>query len=304
MGDAVDAIRLNFNPDTLVLLNVVLGLIMFGVALDIKFADFKRLIKKPIAPAVGLVAQFILLPAMTFGLTLLLGVSPSLALGMLLIGACPGGNISNFMTHLAGGNAALSVTMTAVSTVAAIFMTPINIALWGGLHPTASQLLKEVDVDPLQMLITVFMILGVPLILGLFVSHKWPHFSIKLKKPFKYSSFIFFIVFVMIAFAANWQNFLNYIHYAIFAVVGHNAVAIAGGYSLARLTRLTPYDRRAVTMEVGIQNSALGLTLIFDFFAGLGGMALIAAAWGIWHIISGLTLSSIWSKYPVEHKTT
>ncbi|MBU4606010.1 MAG: bile acid:sodium symporter, partial [Proteobacteria bacterium] len=125
---AVDAVRLNFNPSGLLALNAVIGLMMFGIALDLKPSDFTRIIKSPKAPAIGLGAQFILLPAFTFLLTLVLPISPSIALGMILVASCPGGNLSNMMTYLAGGNAAVSVSMTAVSTAAAVVMTPLNLA--------------------------------------------------------------------------------------------------------------------------------------------------------------------------------
>ena len=124
MDPAVDQIRLSFDGGSLILLNVILGLLMLGVALDIRVADFVRIVRDPRGPLIGLVAQFLLLPAATFGLTLLLDPVPSVALGMILVAACPGGNISNFLAWLARGNAALSVGMTAISTAAAVVMTP------------------------------------------------------------------------------------------------------------------------------------------------------------------------------------
>lgn len=300
----VDQLSLNFNEQGLFLLNIVLGLIMFGISLDLKIADFRRVLKKPLAPVLGLTGQFLLLPALTYLLTRVMNISASLALGMILVSACPGGNLSNFITHLSKGNTALSVSMTAVSTVIAILMTPFNLAFWGGMHPTAAQIITDVNLNPAQVLLTVFMILGVPLTLGLYVSHRYTHLALKLKKPFKYASIIFFIVFVGVAFAANWQNFLQYIHYAAAAIILHNAVALGIGYSMGRIARLGDYNARALSIETGIQNSGLGLILIFNFFDGLGGMALIAAGWGIWHVISGLTLAFFWSRnIPAELKT-
>lgn len=304
----IDQVQLNFNPTTLQILNIVIGFVMFGVALDLRIADFKRVFfpdKNEVTsgirgPLIGLFAQFILLPAFTFLLTLIINPQPSIALGMILVAACPGGNLSNFLTHLAKGNTALSVSMTAVSTAAAIVMTPLNIAIWGGLHPTAKVLLRQVSLDPIEVFYTVLVILGIPLILGMSIAYKFPNLAAKLRKPFRFSSITFFIAFVLLAFRANFNYFLGYVHMIALVVLLHNAMAFTMSYSLGRLSGLTRRDVRAVTIEVGIQNSALGLILIFNFFDGLGGMAVVCAGWGIWHIVSGLTLAFIWSRIPLE----
>jgi BASS family bile acid:Na+ symporter len=132
--EVIDQMRLNFSPGSLFTLNAVIGLMMLGVSLDLSLDDFKRIIISPKAPGIGLAAQFILLSAFTFLLTLVIKPVPSMALGMMLIAACPGGNLSNVMTYLARGYAAVSVSMTAVSTAAAIFMTPLNLSVWRGLR--------------------------------------------------------------------------------------------------------------------------------------------------------------------------
>ncbi len=300
----VDDLVLNFDPNSLMLLNVILAIIMFGVSLDLKLDDFKRVLQNPKGPIIGLIAQFLLLPAFTFGLTLLIKPTPSIALGMILVSSCPGGNISNFFTNYAKGNTALSVSMTSISTVLAIFMTPINLHLWGGLNPETAALLTKVNISFWDMLITIFVILGIPLILGMYFATKKPKIASKLRTPFKYASIIFFIGFVIAAFSKNLGNFLTYIKYVMYIVAVHNIVALSLGYFSAKFGKLPERDRRAITMEVGIQNSALGLILIFNFFDGLGGMALITAWWGIWHIIAGLTLGTFWSKRGVPQITT
>lgn len=299
----VDEIVLNFDPHSLILLNVILGVIMFGVSLDLKLDDFRRVLQNPKGPVIGLIAQFILLPAFTYGLTLLIDPAPSIALGMILVSSCPGGNISNFFTNYARGNTALSVSMTSISTVLAIFMTPLNLTLWGSLNPATRSLLTKVDISFADMFLTIFLILGIPLILGMYFATKKPKIAEKLKIPFKYFSIIFFIGFVIAAFYKNVDNFMIYIKYVMYIVAVHNLVALSLGYFSAKFGKLPERDRRAITMEVGIQNSALGLILIFDFFHGLGGMALITAWWGIWHIIAGLTLGTYWSgKKIVQYK--
>lgn len=295
----IDQVRLNFNPQGLFIINAAIGLMMLGVALDLKLADFKRIFLIPKAPLIGLAAQFILLPAFTFVLTLILNPPASIALGMILVAACPGGNLSNIITYLAQGNCAISVSMTAVSTVAAIVMTPLNLALWGSLNPHTAAILKAVSLSPLDVFVTVFVILGVPLCIGLLISRSFPSLAAKVRKPFKIFSLVFFIGIVAAALALNWQNFLNYVGLVFIGVLIHNALALNLGYWSGRLCRLSEPDSRAVSIEVGIQNSGLGLVLVFNFFNGLGGMAILVAWWGIWHIIAGLIAAFIFSRRPL-----
>jgi len=291
----IDQVRLNFNPTGIAIINAAIGLMMLGVALELKIDDFKRIVSSPKAPAIGLAAQFILLPAFTFLLVLLIKPHPSIALGMMLVAACPGGNLSNIITYLANGNCAVSISMTAVSTVAAIIMTPFNISFWGSLNPGTASILKQVSLNPVDVFITVFLILGIPLILGMSIGHYLPNLAQKVKKPFKIFSLVFFIIIVCGALAANWQYFLKYVGIVMLAVLIHNALALNIGYWSGRLFKLNEKDCRAVCIEVGIQNSALGLVLVFSFFDGLGGMAILVAWWGIWHIIAGLVTSVIFN---------
>ena len=292
----MDLVRLNFNPQSLWLLNFVIGLVMFGVALDLKVADFKAVLVMPKPVLIGLTGQFLLLPAFTFLLVLAIRPSPSVALGMMLVAACPGGNISNFLAHYARGNTALSITMTAISTAVAIVMTPLNLSLWGGLNPETAKILRIVALDPLDMLLAVFLLLGLPMAVGMWVGHRFPNFVDKAHKPVKIFSLVVFGLFVIGALAANWRYFLDFVGFVVFAVFLHNGLALLTGYFAARFAGLPERDRRAVSIEVGIQNSALGLILIFNFFDGLGGMAIVTAWWGIWHIISGLTVATLWSR--------
>ncbi len=300
----VDQVRLNFNPQGLLVINIAIGLMMFGVALDLKLEDFKRIIVSPKAPGIGLVAQFILLPALTFLLTLILRPQPSIALGMILVAACPGGNLSNIITYLAKGNCAVSISMTAVSTAAAVIMTPLNLALWGGLNPDTAEILRKVSLSPVDVFTTIFLILGIPLILGLTLSRVFPALADKVRKPFKIFSLVFFMVIVCGALAANWSIFLKVVGLVMLIVLLHNALALNLGYWSGRLCRLDERDSRAVCIEVGIQNSALGLVLVFNFFEGLGGMAILVAWWGIWHIIAGLITAFIFTRFalPAEQQ--
>jgi BASS family bile acid:Na+ symporter len=296
----IDEVQLNFDKGSLLALNVLIGLMMLGMALDLDVDDFRRLLRKPKPPAIGLIAQFLLLPALTFLLTLILDIRPSIALGMILVASCPGGNLSNVMTYLAGGNAPLSVGMTAVSTAAAIVMTPINLSIWGTLNKETEPILRSVSLRPLDLFMTIFVILGIPLAAGMLIARRFPVITEKVRGPFKVFSVVVFMAFVAVALANNWEYFVDYIGLVVFAVLLHNAVAFGIGNAAARVTGLDERDTRAVTIEVGLQNSALALILIFDFFDGLGGMAIIAAWWGIWHIIAGLIVARLWSRRPVE----
>lgn len=301
-AEILDQVSLNFNPTGIMIINCAIGLMMLGVALELKIDDFKRILLSPKAPLIGLTAQFILLPAFTFLLVLVMKPYPSVALGMMLVAACPGGNLSNIITYLAKGNCAVSISMTAVSTAAAILMTPLNISFWGSLNPQTAPILQQVSLNPFDVFITVFGILGVPLTVGMLLGHYMPGLCEKIKKPFKIFSLIFFIVIVLGAIAANWQNFLAYVGIVILAVFLHNALALNTGYWFGRLARLPERDCRAVSIEVGIQNSALGLVLVFNFFEGLGGMAILVAWWGIWHIIAGLITAFIFTRRPLPEQ--
>ncbi len=296
----IDEAKLNFDESSLLLLNILIGLMMLGMALDLDVEDFRRLARQPKPPAIGLIAQFLLLPALTFVLTLILDIRPSIALGMILVASCPGGNLSNVMTYLAGGNAPLSVGMTAVSTAAAIVMTPLNLSIWGSLNSDTEPILRSVSLSPFDLFTTIFLILGIPLIVGMLLARRFPTITEKVRGPFKIFSVVVFMGFVAVALGNNWEHFVDYVGLVVFAVLLHNAIAFAIGNLSARAAGLDERDQRAVTIEVGLQNSALALILIFDFFDGLGGMAVIAAWWGIWHIIAGLIVARLWSKRPLE----
>jgi BASS family bile acid:Na+ symporter len=308
--EVLDHVRLNFSPSGLFFLNIALAFIMFGVALDIKTEHFKDILKNPKSAIVGFISQTFLLPAFTFLLVLLLNPTPTVALGMILVAACPGGNISNFISSMAKGNIALSVSLTAISTMAAIFFTPFNFALWGNFYIDfynahgAANLVRPLEIDKIQMFQTVFILLGIPVLIGLFVAKKFPAITAKIKKPINQSSLLFFVLMVIAMLSANFSQFTSYVHLVFIIVLLHNLLALSTGYFFSKVTKLSQTDQRTVAIETGIQNSGLALALMFNpkIFPPemeLGGMAIIAAWWGIWHIISGLTIAFVWSRKPV-----
>lgn len=308
---ALDSITISFDKAAQDILKIILGFIIFGVALDMKLDDFKQVLKTPKPILLGLTAQLLVFPALTFLVIYLLSLSEStalpmsVALGMLLVSACPGGNMSNFFTHLAGGNTALSVTMSAISTILAVVTTPFNFSFWSAQLPDAAMLAdKSISLSFMEMVGTVMILLGIPLILGLLIARYLPKVAEKAKNPMKYFSIIFFLVLIVGALVVNFKIFLDYLGFFILIVFVHNAVALSSGYGLATLLREPARNRRTIAIEVGIQNSALGLVLFFDYFftdeQPLGGMVIIIAWWGLWHIVAGLTLSLFWSKRPVK----
>ncbi|NCT82507.1 MAG: bile acid:sodium symporter family protein [Comamonadaceae bacterium] len=294
----LDEVRLNFNPASLQALNAVLAFLMFGVALDTRMEDFRRVARMPLAMAVAIAAQFLALPAITFALTLAINPAPSIALGMILVACCPPGNISNIITHRAGGNVALSVSMTAVSNALAIALMPLNVAFWGSLHPTAAPLLRSIALDPLEVGLHIVIIIALPFVAGMAVARVLPALTERIKKPARVLSFLCLVGFIVAAIAGNWQHFVNYLGLVLGAVVLHDLLAYALGYGCAAVAGLAEYERRAMSVEVGIRNAGLGLVLIFSFFGGLGGMAVVAGAWGFLDIILGMALAAWWARRP------
>ncbi len=294
----IDAVRLNFSPTTLHLLNAILGIVMFGVALDLRAADFRRVLDRPRPVLIGLAGHYVVFPAFTFLLVTIIKPPPSVALGMMLVASCPAGNISNFLVHLARGNTALSVSISSTSTVLAVIFTPLVLRFWGSMYAPTRVILRAVAVDPLDMFVTIFALLGLPLAAGMYVQRRFPGFADRVRVPMKRLSIGIFVAFLVLALAANWQYFLKYVGRVVFAVFVHNALALTTGYWTAAAFGLPVRDRRAVSFEVGIQNSGLGLILVFTFFGGLGGAAIVAAWWGIWHVIAGLSLATYWSRRP------
>ncbi|SDX51049.1 bile acid:Na+ symporter, BASS family [Lutibacter oricola] len=296
MTENLDNLKINFGEDGLWIVNVILAIIMFGVALGITIDDFKRLFKNPKILITGITAQFILLPFVTFIFIKIINPMPSIALGMMLVAACPGGNISNFMTQMAKGNAALSVSLTAFATIVCLVMTPFNLQFYGNLYEPTAEILNRVELDPYKLVKLVTLILGVPLILGMWLRQKRPALAQKTAKVLKPFSLGIFIIFIIVAFYNNLTIFINYIHYVLILVIAHNVLAILTGYFSAKIVKLGYREQKTLAIETGIQNAGLGLLLVFSFFDGLGGMALLVAFWAIWDIFSGLALASFWAK--------
>lgn len=298
----IDSIKINFDSSSLWILNIAIAIIMFGVALAITVDDFQRLFKNPKIVFIGVLSQFILLPAATFLAIILIEPHPSFALGMMMIAACPGGNVSNFFSKMAGGNTALSVSLTAFATLICIFMTPFNLQFWGSMYEPTNIILKTVELNWIDILKLVSLILGIPLIAGMLIKHYHSEMAIKIEKVLKPISMTVFIILIFVAFSQNLDIFISYIHHVIFLVIFHNIFAFILGFYTAKSFGLNKRDCKTISMETGIQNGGLGLLLIFGFFDGLGGMALLAAFWGIWDVFSGMALATLWGKKEINYR--
>ncbi|MFO7924204.1 MAG: bile acid:sodium symporter family protein [Bacteroidales bacterium] len=300
---SIDNIRLNFSEAGLLYMNITLACIMFGVAMEIKIDNFRKIFIYPKSAVLGIISQFIILPALTFALVILLNPPPSIAMGMILIAACPGGNVSNFISALAKANIALSVGLTAFATLSATFFTPFNFAFWGGMYvryyQKAGYLNIPIHIDFLEMAKTVFILLGIPLILGMWFAHKFPNFAERNMKRIKITSIVLYLSFIAGALFANLEHFTSVIFPIGLLVMLLNIQTLSTGYIVGTVARVPVADRRSLSIETGIQNSGLALILIFNIFNANGGMAFMAAWWGIWQMVSGLLVAMILARIKI-----
>lgn len=304
---SLDAIKVNMNEAGMNAINIVLAFVMFGVALGIKPRSFVDILKQPKSLILGIICQNILLPALTFLLVISFDgwISPMIALGMILVAACPGGNISNFITSLSKGNNELSVALTAFNTAACIITTPLNFTIWGTLYLKFAEkndlMIPELSIPFWEIFKTIVILLGIPLVLGVACQAYLPKLTAKLKKPMTYFSVAFFVLMVVLTFGNNLDAFSKCIRYIFLIVLVHNLLALGIGFGTGTLFKVHYKDRRTLTIESGIQNSGLGLVLLFNpnifdpaIWTNNGGMVVIVAWWGVWHIVSGLTLATSW----------
>lgn len=292
----IDNIEIAFDAQGVFLVNVSLAFIMFGVALGLTPKHFIDTIRTPKKLVAGLLSQLVLLPLLTLALVHLIQPAPSIALGMILVSVCPGGNISNFICSLAKGNVALSVSLTAITSISAILWTPFGLSFWSSLYEPSAQIMREIKIDYAQVFVTILSVIAIPLFIGMQVKKHFPGFTKRIMLTMRVLSIAIFFIIVAIALFSNLDIFFNYLPIVFLLVLIHNAVALSTGYSVAVLFGLPKADRRSLAIETGIQNSGLGLLLIFTFFNGLGGMALVTAWWGIWHFVSGLGIAFWWAR--------
>ncbi|SFF25675.1 bile acid:Na+ symporter, BASS family [Fontimonas thermophila] len=296
----IDAVELQFSPSAVLALQLILAVVIFGVALELRFGDFARLLREPRLMVIGLCSQLIALPLLTFALVAVADPAPSLALGLMMTAACPGGNMSNVLTHWAGGRTSLSMAMTTLSSLVSPVTTPLTFALLGDLHPATRAAMREVAVPYTELVGTILLALVLPLVLGMTLAQRRPALAERLRRPLKRFGVFVLLLFIVLALAANQGLFRPALVAIFWLVAAHNALALVTGWSLARLLGTGASARRAITFETGIHNTALGLTLIFSYFQGLGGMALVVAWWGVWQLVTGGLLARHWAQRPLQ----
>lgn len=280
------------------MLGLVLALMMLAVALSLTLDDFRRVLERPRYVLAGFLTQFGLLPGLTLILTLLLPLPANIETAMLLVAACPGGNLSNFLAHLSRGNAALSVSLTAVASLAAIVMMPVNFAWTVALNPATREWVRNVDVEASGIVFSVLFILALPLAVGLWLNTTMPRKAAVVRDPLARFGMVALGLFIVFIAVDQWALFRIYLLTMLPLVIFHNAMALGAGNLAARVVRAGDADRRALTIEVGMQNSALALGITVTQFNADPGMVAICSMWGAWHIVSGMGLARFWSRRP------
>lgn len=281
----------------------LVGLFLFGIALETEIKDFRDVVRRPGVIAVGILAQVIVVPALTVLLTLALDVRGSVAIGMLLVACCPAGNLSNILTHRARGDVALSISLTGVSNVLAVVVTPLAFAFWTGLNPAADELLRDVSIEPWGVVSEVALLIGVPFAAGLLVAWRWPSLAARGARVVEPGALVLLLLLVVGGIAAQLHLFVAYVGVVVLPIVAQNALALAVGYATGRVCRLTAAGARAMTFELGVRNTALAVVLGLGFFSDLGGVVFVAALWGLWDIASGLALATWWRRRRVPAVT-
>jgi len=283
----LDNLRIMLDPIGQAGVALALMLVMFSIALGLRVDDFRFLIDKPILFLGGVLAQVFVLPFVTWALILVLSPPASVALGMIVVACCPGGAISNLMTYLSRGNVAASVALTATSSLLAAILTPASILFWSHSYEPTSTLLKTLDVSPFVFLTQTTLLLALPLLLGMIVAARAPDVAARIKRHAALlgtSVLVGVVIYGIVYFSDILIPVLSVIG---IIVLLHNAVAFATGAAVGLVLSGMTATRRALTFEIGIQNSGLALVILLSQLQGLGGAAAVAALWGVWHLIAG-----------------
>jgi BASS family bile acid:Na+ symporter len=283
------------------ILIAVLATMVFAVSLDLRVDDFRYVARHPLAVGIGLVAQFVLLPLATLGVTLILDLPAPVEAAMLLVASCPGGALSNVVTHFGRGNLALSLSISAVSNLLALVFTPLNFSLMIAANPATAGWMRSIAVDPKDLVVSLVMLLAVPMSAALCTSRFAPGIAARIRKPLENFALAALFIFITLAVAAQWKVFLVELTRTLPLVAAHNALGLGLGWVASTLAGLNLADRRAVTIEGGMQNSGLALGIIAAQFNSDLAMVAIAGLWGIWHIVSGGTLAILWRRADRRH---
>jgi BASS family bile acid:Na+ symporter len=282
----------------------MVGFLVFAVALDLTWAQFQRVLRRPKAPLIGLVAQYLILPSVAFAVGRMTVEKPSIALGLLLVTCCPAGALSNYLTGVARGSVATSVSMTAISTLFSIAVTPVLFAFWAAMNPDTKTVLQTIAIDPKRVIVTLLIMLVVPVTAGMLVRAKRPATAHRIRLWSRRIAGGVFAVVVAILLLGNVKVLGTFASSALPPVLVTFAIAVAVGWGLARASGLVAADRRAVTLEVAFQNVALAIGLAVVFFPALAGVAVTAILWGVVHLTLGSALAALWMRMPIAERSS
>lgn len=294
----IDQAGFQLNQGALLAMAIMVGFLVFAVALDLTWEQFRRLANAPGATAAGLVTQFLVLPAVAFGVGVLNSATPSVALGLLLVACCPGGPLSNYLTGVARGDVAMSIAMTALSTLACIVATPFLFLFWASRNPDTLAILEDIRIDPGGVAMTLLVMLVIPVTAGMLMRAKRPATVERTRVRIRRSAGLVFAAMVVMVLGSNINALLAYTREALPPVLITFAIAVALAWGLSRTLRIAAPQRRALALEVGLQNVALAITIALTFFPSLSGVVVTAAIWGVVHIVFGFGLAATWARIP------
>jgi BASS family bile acid:Na+ symporter len=291
----IDLIRLNINETSINVLKVIIAFLMYAIALELKLSDFKTLFAKPKALLVGLSLQFVFFPILTVLFIQLFDLRASIALGLIMIAASPIGNLANLMTTLAKGNLALSVGLTSFTNLISLITAPLFIIYLGQFNEATAQYLKTIHLDQKEILEGVFIVLGIPVLLGMLTSYYRPRLATKIQQKMKKVSSAFLILFVLSALAVNFQHFLNHVKEIFSITFAYHLLTIVISIILLKITNINYTNVKSILITGIMKNSGLAFSLTLQFFPSLGGMALLVAFATISQLITGFLIVKIFN---------
>lgn len=297
--EPIDQALFNFSPRAGLAVAVMVGFLVFAVALDLTWDQFRRVLRNPRAPGVGLLAQYLILPAAAFGIGMLMAATPSIALGLLLVSCCPAGALSNYLTGVARGSVATSVSMTAISTLFSIVVTPLLFAFWASMNPETRALIEEIEIEPVRVVMVLLIMLIVPVMAGMLIRARNPGTADRIRLWVRRIAGLVFAVIVAVLLLGNISALGSFASIALPPVLVTFTVAVLLGWGLARASGLMAADRRAVTLEVAFQNVALAIGLAVAFFPELAGVAITSILWGVVHLTVGFSVAAAWMRLPL-----
>lgn len=285
--ETLDSLRIVLDPLGQAGVALALMLVMFGVALGLRVQDFRILADQPSLYLGGVLAQIVLLPLVTFGLIILISPPPSIALGMIVVACCPGGSVSNLLTYLSRGDIAVSVALTATSSMLAALLTPASTLFWARAYQPTAELLVSLDVNPLLFIGQTTLLLALPLAAGMIVAAKVPDFAERIRKRATVAGATVLGATIIYGIAYFYPILWPAIGLLAGITIMHNTVAFATGAAVGMVLSKQSSIRRALTFEIGIQNAGLALIILLAQLKGVGGAAAVAAVWGVWDLIAG-----------------